>query len=229
MVERRRGDRSFRYERANTAAESLRCTPAELTLGEKIPGRKKCDERGWKVRSDSLGALAENDMKTWDAALYDNKLAMVARYGDGLLDMLDPTPGERILDLGCGTGRHARMIADRGAEVLGIDRASSMIEQARASFPELEFRIEDGESFRIDSPFDGVFSNAALHWMTSPEKVVRRVWEALRPGGRFVLEMGGQDNLLRLRAAIRSAMRALGYGSRPSLGSSRRSVRTLRS
>jgi SAM-dependent methyltransferase len=62
-----------------------------------------------------------------------------------------------------------------------------------------------GEALPFEAEFDAVFSNAALHWMTSPQPVLEGVYRALRPSGRFVAEMGGHGNV----AAIITAMRAV--------------------
>jgi trans-aconitate methyltransferase len=150
-------------------------------------------------------------MNKWNAELYDTKLAMVTHYGDNVLELLDPQAGERILDLGCGTGRHANMIAAAGASVIGIDSSPDMIEQAQAAYPEQDFRVADGHDFHFEEPFDGVFSNAALHWMLEPAKVIARIWDALKPGGRFVMEMGGRGNNILVRSNITKLMAEAGY------------------
>jgi trans-aconitate methyltransferase len=123
----------------------------------------------------------------------------------GLVDLLDPKAGERVLDLGCGTGELTKAIADRGARVLGVDSSPEMIAQARRSFPDLEFEVADARTMGFDAPFDAVFSNAALHWIRPPEAAAERVFAALRPGGRFVAEFGGQGNVARVLAEIEAA------------------------
>ena len=99
----------------------------------------------------------------WDAGAYDESFRFVSDHGASLVELLDPQPGERILDLGCGTGRLAAEIAARGAAVVGLDRDSAMLEVARAQFPGIEFVQGDGEALAVAGPFDAVFSNAALH------------------------------------------------------------------
>lgn len=148
---------------------------------------------------------------TWNAQLYDSQHAFVSEYGRAVLDWLDPQPGERILDLGCGTGELARAIADRGAQVLGIDSAASMIDQARSRYPDLTFDCIAGESLPYAAEFDAVFSNAALHWMTDADAVVQGIVRALKPGGRFVAEFGGRGNVAQIRAAIAASLTAAGY------------------
>lgn len=141
----------------------------------------------------------------WDAGLYESDHAFVWKYGEDLLPLLDPKPGERILDIGCGTGQLTAAIAAAGAETLGIDSSPDMIGQARQNFPKLRFQLADARSFAVDRPFDAVFSNAALHWILEPRQVVQAVSRALRPGGRFVAEFGGKGNIAKVAAALRAA------------------------
>jgi trans-aconitate 2-methyltransferase len=138
----------------------------------------------------------------WKPALYDASHSFVWKFGAQLLELLAVRPGERILDLGCGTGALTAQIADAGADVLGIDSSPEMIEQARHSFPGLDFEVADARSFKTEEPFDAVFSNAVLHWVKPPEESVSRIRAALKPGGRFVAEFGGRGNTARIVAAL---------------------------
>lgn len=143
--------------------------------------------------------------KGWDASLYESDHSFVWKYGAELLPLLDPRPGERILDLGCGTGRLTAEIAAAGAEVLGIDNSADMIGQARQNYPKLKFQLADARSFQVSEPFDGVFSNAALHWVREARDVVQGVYRALKPAGRFVAEFGGRGNNAKVIAALLEA------------------------
>jgi SAM-dependent methyltransferase len=142
----------------------------------------------------------------WQSDFYDAKLDFVSQLGKGVVDLLDPKPGETVLDLGCGTGDLAHEIAGRGATVLGMDISPGMIEAARKKYPGLHFFVGDGERFSLEHQVDAVFSNAALHWMTKPDRVAACVWDALKPGGRFVAELGGQGNV---ETVIRGIVRVL--------------------
>ncbi|HUJ39907.1 MAG TPA: methyltransferase domain-containing protein [Candidatus Acidoferrales bacterium] len=146
----------------------------------------------------------------WDAAEYDAKHAFVYQKAKGLVDLLAPVPGERILDLGCGTGALTAEIAARGAEVLGIDRSEDMISQARKKFPALTFEARDARELRFHGQFDAVFSNAVLHWIPEADQVIAGMARALRSGGRFVAEFGGKGNIQRLVAGFHRAFSALG-------------------
>lgn len=149
-------------------------------------------------------------MCAWDASLYDGKHAYVYGYGHEVIDMLDPKPGERVLDLGCGTGHLTHEIAARGSEVVGVDSSPEMIAQAMAKYPALDFRIADARTMRFDRPFDAVFSNAALHWVHEADQAAARIAEALKPGGRFVAEFGGRGNVSVIQEGIRHGLSCVG-------------------
>jgi trans-aconitate 2-methyltransferase len=149
--------------------------------------------------------------KQWDASRYDDGCSFVWKHGAEVIELLAPEAGERILDLGCGTGHLTAQIAARGAEVVGIDRSVEMIATARRNYSHLRFEVADAESFRFDEPFDAVFSNAAIHWMKDQQAVASSVWRALKPGGRFVAEFGGKGNIRSIESALRRAILEAGY------------------
>jgi SAM-dependent methyltransferase len=131
----------------------------------------------------------------WDAASYDARHRYVFDFAADLITELDPRPGERILDLGCGTGHLTAAIARAGAEATGIDKSPEMIDQARRAYPDLRFEVAEAADYRAAHPFDAVFSNAALHWMQPPGAVAGAIRRALKLGGRFVAEFGGRGNI----------------------------------
>ena len=128
------------------------------------------------------------------------------RYGANLLELLEPQPGERILDVGCGTGQLTADIARSGAQVTGLDNSADMLADARKNYPELTFVVADAAGFDFPEPFDAVFSNAALHWVKDAEGAVASIARALRPGGRFVAEFGGKGNIATVQAALRDVL-----------------------
>jgi len=143
--------------------------------------------------------------QTWNSKLYDTNHDFVSKYGESLIPLLNPQSHENILDLGCGTGTLTSRIAAKCNKIVGIDASSEMVIKAQKNFPDIEFLIADGQNFSYPQQFDAVFSNAALHWMLEPEKPIQCVYEALKPGGRFVLEMGGKGNIAAIIAAINHA------------------------
>jgi trans-aconitate 2-methyltransferase len=153
--------------------------------------------------------------KRWDPDLYDRDHSFVWERGLDLIEILAPRPGERILDLGCGTGHLTYRIACSGAETIGIDISPEMIERARSNYPDIRFEVADGANFHFEEPFDAVFSNAALHWITDQRAAAACIWRALRPGGRLVAELGGKGNISALLGAVESALRAISEPSDP--------------
>jgi trans-aconitate methyltransferase len=146
----------------------------------------------------------------WDAKLYDAKHDFVWKYGSDVVSLLDPRAGERILDLGCGTGHLTAQIAESGAHVTGVDRSAEMVAAARLKYPNLKFEISDARNLTFRDEYDAVFSNATLHWIHEPELVLQGVWRALRPGGRFVAELGGKGNIRLMQDAFDVALGELG-------------------
>ena len=146
----------------------------------------------------------------WDAKLYNASHDFVWKYGSDLVTLLKPRPGERILDLGCGTGHLSAQIADFGANVKGVDRSAEMVAAARAAYPNLQFEIADARHLNFQAEFDAVFSNATLHWIHDQELALQGVWRALRPGGRFVAELGGKRNVRVMQDAFDLALEELG-------------------
>ncbi len=149
----------------------------------------------------------------WNSSLYDQKHSFVYEYGKGLLALLEPEPGERILDVGCGTGHLTAQIAELGATVIGLDSSAAMIETACAAYPQIEFKQADVTDFSFAEPFDAVFSNAALHWVLQAEAAVKCMSQALRSGGRFVMECGGKGNIANILTALNQAMVELEQGA----------------
>src|SRR5580692_6619751 len=147
--------------------------------------------------------MAELSKQHWSAQRYAATAHFVPAFGAPVVELLAPQPGERILDLGCGDGVLTEKIAAAGASVVAVDAAPDMVAAAKAHG--LDARVVPGQSLAFEREFDAVFSNAALHWMRPQEAVLAGVARALKPGGRFVAEMGGHNNT----AAIQTAFRAV--------------------
>ena len=146
----------------------------------------------------------------WDADAYARVGGFVPALGQAALDLLDPQPGEHILDIGCGDGTLTLKIKQRGADVVGIDNNLSMIGAARAKG--LDARLMDAAELKFAEAFDAAFSNATLHWVLDKERAARAIWFALKNGGRFAGEMGGEGNLRKLREALDDVLVLRGYG-----------------
>ena len=85
-----------------------------------------------------------------------------------------------------------------------------MIRQAKEKYPSLRFEVMDAREISLDDSFDAVFSNATLHWIKEPERVISGIKKSLRPGGRFVAEFGGKGNTGELVKAVGRAWDRLG-------------------
>ena len=147
----------------------------------------------------------------WNSDSYDEGHSFVFEYGEGVIDLLEPEDGERILDLGCGTGHLTNRIAESGATVVGLDASEEMVETANEMYSEHTFVNEDARDFSFDDPFDAVFSNAALHWIPEQDAVLESVANTLVPDGRFVAELGGTGNVATIISAVRDEATARGY------------------
>ncbi|MGF1625645.1 MAG: class I SAM-dependent methyltransferase [Alphaproteobacteria bacterium] len=142
--------------------------------------------------------------KTWAAQRYARHARFVSDLGAAVLALLDPRPGERILDLGCGDGALTQRLVAAGALVVGADQSEDMIAAARARG--LDAVVVDAHALPYLGEFDAVFSNAALHWMRDHEAVTAGVARALRPGGRYVAECGGFGNVAAIMVALRAVL-----------------------
>lgn len=149
--------------------------------------------------------------QSWDPKQYEDAGQFVHEAARDLVEQLDPRPAERVLTLGCGTGHLSAEIATHGSTVVGVDSDPEMLAAARDRYPGLEFVEADIRDVRFEKPFDAVFSNAALHWVSEAEAVVETIATALHPGGRFVAEFGGQGNVEQIVTAVRNAVSAAGY------------------
>lgn len=149
----------------------------------------------------------------WNPEQYAQHAQFVSDLGAPLIELLAPKSGEHILDLGCGDGVLTKQLLDLGCDVIGVDASPAMVEAARARG--LNVRVMDGQALNFHEEFDAVFSNAALHWMVKPAEVLSGVWQALRPGGRLVVEFGGDGNLTKVLAGLRSVLQDWGIEHSP--------------
>ncbi len=156
---------------------------------------------------------SEAGRQNWDPDRYARVARFVADLGMPVVNLLAPKPGERILDLGCGDGALTKKLADMGVLVVGVDSSPQQI--AAAQRLGLDARVVDAENLRLPPAFDAVFSNAALHWMKKPDAVIAGVARALKPGGRFVAEMGGAGNVAACLAALSAALQRRGIDPAP--------------
>ncbi|MCU1452859.1 MAG: UbiE/COQ5 family methyltransferase [Acidimicrobiales bacterium] len=149
--------------------------PAAMDLPE-IDGREFWDRRAeaWDRRSDALEGFSD-------------------MYGAPVMDALDPQPGQRILDIGCGPGTTAVELARRvgpGGQVVGVDISGEMVAAAerraeRAGVTNVSFRMVDVQDGDLEPPFDGAYSRFGIMFFTDPARGFANIARALRPGGRL--------------------------------------------
>jgi trans-aconitate methyltransferase len=149
---------------------------------------------------------------TWNPGLYRGSHSFVYELAQGVVELAAVQAGERVLDVGCGTGQLTARLAELGADVLGIDVSPAMVEAARRAYPGLDFEVRNVLALEAKGEFDLVFSNATLHWVSPPEEAARRIGATLKPGGRFVAEFGGHGNIDAIRKAIERALAEAGRG-----------------
>ena len=159
---------------------------------------------GGDALSDAIASTSR-----WDAADYARVGRFVSDLGGAALDLLDPKMGERILDVGCGDGALTHKIVERGSDVVGVDNSPELVAAARAIG--LDVLEMDAADMTFDAEFDAAFSNAALHWMLDKDRVAHATIRALKPGGRYAGEMGGDGNLAKLRQTLDAELVARGY------------------
>lgn len=147
----------------------------------------------------------------WNPTLYDNTHDFVAKFGEGIFSWLQPQKGEKILDLGCGTGDLTPKIQAAEAIPIGVDSSLEMIQVAQSKFPEISFQQADARDLPFSTSFDAIFSNAVLHWVPEKEKAIASMYKSLKKGGRIVLEFGGKDNIQQMWNALKTELQKRGY------------------
>lgn len=147
----------------------------------------------------------------WNTNLYNSNHSFVYKFGEDLINLLDPQSDERILDVGCGSGQLTSKINELVKEVIGIDKSEEMIKDATMKFPEINFKVADASNFNFETKFDAVFSNATLHWILTPKKVLKSIYCNLKENGRFIAEFGGKGNIHTIEHQVRKSLKKRGY------------------
>ncbi len=154
-------------------------------------------------------------MSDWDAGKYHRLSEPQREWGLRVLERLDPQRGEKILDIGCGTGRLTSEIGRRApsADVFAMDRSRAMLTEARSHVrAAAEFLQADGARLPFrDRTFHAVFSTATFHWIGDHEALFAEIHRVLTPGGRLVSQCGGGPNLQRLYDRARQLRSAEAY------------------
>jgi ubiquinone/menaquinone biosynthesis C-methylase UbiE len=136
--------------------------------------------------------MAETDLYVRLAPFYDwMSRALLFPFGGDtrfrrrVVDAWDIRRGDRVLELGCGTGLMTRMLVDRGAEVIAVDRSAPMLSRARTRVPEAQFVEHDVTTYVPAGKFDRVVFSYILHELEEPARAraLAIARDALAPGG----------------------------------------------
>ena len=150
----------------------------------------------------------------WNPKDYGKSADFVPALGRPVIELLAPQAGEKILDVACGDGILTKELVEQGFDVTGVDASAEMVAAAQANG--VNALQMDAERLTFHEAFDAVMSNAALHWMSDQYAVVRGVWQALKPGGRFACECGGEGCVRIIREGMKIALikRGIDYKAR---------------
>jgi trans-aconitate 2-methyltransferase len=156
--------------------------------------------------------------REWDAPAYERLSAPQTRWGRVVVDRLELTGNERVLDAGCGTGRVTEILLERlpDGHVVGLDGSAAMIEQAGVRFagePRVELIVADlTEPLPFDGPVDAILSTATFHWITDHAALFHNLAPVLRPGGQLVAQCGGAGNISSLERIVSRLGHTFGGG-----------------
>jgi len=134
-----------------------------------------------------------------------------------LLALLDPQPGETVLEVGCGLGKLTKALVERGSRVTAIDPDEASLEQARLIAPGAHFVCTGLLEYESQHPFDAIVSRGALHWIQPSARVPAHLYGLLGAGGRLAAEWGGcareftGDAWLPSPGEVASALEAVGF------------------
>lgn len=159
-------------------------------------------------------------MEHWNPEDYAQNSSWQERWALELIDYLNLQENDFVLDIGCGDGRNSARLADQLATgyVLGVDSSCDMVEYARRHHEpsrkgKLRFAVENAAKLPYRDEFTAIFSNAALHWVKDHRPVLRGISQALKPGGRAVLQMGGYGNANEIIMAFDRVLSAPAWAS----------------
>lgn len=147
----------------------------------------------------------------WNSDLYDNKHSFVAECGKAMINFVNVSENQKILDLGCGTGVLTNELAKNGATVIGTDLSKDMINKAKSNYPNLTFRVEDATNLPFKNEFDTVFSNAVFHWIANQEKLLYSVYNSLKDNGTLICEFGAKNNISQIQTAFEKVIGQKGH------------------
>lgn len=183
-----------------------------------LPLRQAASRSLWpNPLSSSFKSL---ELSTWQrgAEAYDRLFGTVTAVAIApTLEALQVRPGERLLDIGCGTGETVAAALERGVAASGLDLAPAMVALAQQRSPAGRFRVGDAEALaEEDGVFDAACSLFAINHVPDQERAIAEAFRILRPGGRFAFTMWRPPGPSAFHALVRDAIAAHGQGDLPS-------------
>ena len=140
---------------------------------------------------------------SWDAATYEQVASPQQAWAREIIARGSFTPGELVLDAGCGGGGVTLQLLATGVKVIAVDADAAMVAKARETLPpEVPVLHQDLTELHLDEPVDAVFSCAVFHWITDHDRLFERLHAALKPGGRLIAQCGGHGNIAKVIEAI---------------------------
>jgi trans-aconitate methyltransferase len=145
----------------------------------------------------------------WDASAYDKLSDPQFNWGMKLLATLLLRGDEKVLDAGCGSGRLTEELLKRlpQGRLVALDLSGNMIQAAQQRLKwagkRVLFQRCDLSNFKLSEPVDGIFSNAAFHWVPNHDSMFRCLFRALKQGGWLIAQFGGEGNLAKLKSRTR--------------------------
>ncbi len=147
----------------------------------------------------------------WNTELYDDAQLFVSEYGKDLISFIPNRDGQRILDLGCGTGDLTHEInSKQSCSVIGMDYSDEMIVKAKSKYPNLEFSVCDACKIPFTNEFDVIFSNAVFHWIPRQEELHKSIHNALKSDGMMICEFGGHKNIEKISGSFERVIKQYG-------------------
>lgn len=168
------------------------------------------DTAGW-TGNNVLGFARNGMAREWNAGEYERLADPMTRWGGHILERLELTGDETVLDAGCGTGRVTEQLLARlpRGRVIGVDGSAAMIEQAAERFQtdhRVSLRVADLLSLNLPERVEAILSTATFHWILDHAALFARLARILKSGGQLVAQCGGAGNIAGVRAAIAVVM-----------------------
>jgi SAM-dependent methyltransferase len=143
-------------------------------------------------RAADFREITERGRETWASGDFNQIARQTMMVAEDICRAADPRPGQKVLDVGCGSGNVALVAARRYAQVAGIDLAENLIDRARqrarAEGSEIDFRTGDAQDLPWpDDSFDVVFSVFGVMFAPDQARAAQEILRVCRPGGTIAL------------------------------------------